>query len=133
MEVNFFGTLFGSQAAFSQMHKQKSGTIVNILSIRVKEPKPETAGYAASKAAATAMTNTLRIEAEPYGVHIIGVFPSRMKTNLFGEHTHLQHNYHDHMEPVDVAKMIIENVKKDRPDDEMVIENIEAGSINKED
>lgn len=124
MEVNFFGTLFGAQSAFAQMQQQKAGTIVNILSIRAKEPKVGTAGYAASKAAATAMTKTLRMEAEPFGIHVIGVFPSRMKTNLFGKHKHLQRNYHEHMEPIDVAKLIVANIKKDQPDNEMVIDTV---------
>lgn len=127
MEVNFFGTLYGSQAAFAQMQRQKAGTIVNILSIRVKEPKVNTAGYAASKAAATAMTNTLRLEAEEFDIHVIGVFPSRIKTNLFRNHA--ENNFDGHMDPLQVAQLIVINIKKSHPKKELVIDGINTEKI----
>ncbi len=48
VEVNFFGTWYGCQAAVRQMKRQASGTIVNILSTSALQGRAGSAGYVAS-------------------------------------------------------------------------------------
>lgn len=118
LEVNFFGTLYGSRAAYVRMRKH-GGTIINILSIRVLEPKIGTTGYAASKAAATAMTKTLRMEAAAYGIRVFGVYPARIHTQLFEEK--MPESFDDHMDPAHVAERIIVNAESSNPELDLVI------------
>lgn len=121
MEVNFFGVFNGCRAALTYMRSQQNGTIVNILSSAALAPKPHSAGYAASKAAAASLTQSLRQEVGTDGIRVIGVYPGGMKTRLFDEQ--VPPDYHRHMGPSYVAEIIIENLQQDEPIDEQVILN----------
>lgn len=118
-EVNVFGLMYGSKEALVQMKKQKSGTIVNIISVRGIDPKPNEAGYTASKFAATGFTKTLRMEAEPHGIRVFGIYPGGMKTHLFDEAP--RENYHEFMDPADVAAKIVAHIKDDDADPDLIL------------
>lgn len=118
-EVNVFGLMYGSKEALVQMKKQGSGTIINITSIRGIDPQPQEAGYTASKFAATGFTKCLRLEAEPHGVCVFGVYPGGMKTHLFDEAP--RDDYDTFMEPADVAAKIIAHIKNDTADSDLII------------
>ena len=120
MEVNLFGIMYGSKAAFVQMKKQKTGVIVNILSTSSLEGHVEALGYCASKHAAVGFVRAFRLETEPLGIKIISVYPGGMKTNLFDERGRSQ-NYNIFMEPSNVARKIIENLKKENPEEELIL------------
>ncbi len=119
MEVNFFGTMYGSQAALGQMRKQKSGAILNIISIRAKEPRAGCAAYAASKYAQNGFTQVLRHEAEPEGIKVIGIYPSRIQTDLFNEEKPA--DYDKFMTSAYVVDRILENLKKEVPENDVDI------------
>jgi butyryl-CoA dehydrogenase len=122
MAVNFFGLAYGSETALNIMKPKQSGIIVNIISIRALEVQAETAGYAASKFAADGFTKTLRLEAKDSHVDVIAIYPSRMKTNIFGESKPA--DWETFMEPSMVANKIIENIQKDKPEAEQIIKQI---------
>ncbi len=119
MEVNFFGTFYGSRTAVAAMRKQGSGTIVNILSIRVIDNHAGCSGYTASKAAADGFTKTLRLEVAPAGIAVVGVYSERIQTNLFEGET--QADYDTYMKPSFVAGRIVENLKRDVPESDLII------------
>ncbi|MEK7122922.1 MAG: SDR family oxidoreductase, partial [Patescibacteria group bacterium] len=118
-EVNVFGLMYGSTEAFKQMKKQGEGTIVNITSIRGIDPKPNEAGYTASKYAATGFTRCLRLEAESFGIRVFGVYPGGMKTHLFDEAP--REEYDEFMEPADVAQNIVDHIKDDNADLDLIL------------
>jgi 3-hydroxybutyrate dehydrogenase len=119
MEVNFFGTFYGSRSAMKYMKKQKHGTIINILSSRAIVPDPLSSVYSSSKWAARGFTEALRTVLKPDYVSVIAVYPTGMKTDFFGKTK--PKDYKNYMEPADVARMIVRNLKLKKPKEEMVI------------
>lgn len=126
IEVNLFGTIYGSRVALVQMKKQGYGIIINILSTSALEGRPGSAGYCASKYAANGFTKSLRLELKPVNIQVISVYPGGMKTNLFQGQKPL--DYENYMEPSYVANCIIENLKKDSPEEELIIKKATGDS-----
>lgn len=121
MEVNFFGTFYGSRSAMKYMKKQKYGTIVNVLSSRSLVPHPLSAVYSSSKWATRGFTEALRTALKPHHVSVIAIYPTGMKTDFFGKTK--PKGYKNYMKPADVARMIVRNLKLKKPKEEMVIKN----------
>ncbi len=112
MEVNYFGLAYGTIEAMKHM-KATGGIIQNTLSVRSLRGKALGAAYSASKFAAEGFSQAVRDELRDSGIKVIGAYPYRMKTGLFGEDKH--EDYESSMEPKDVAKIILENLGKDKP------------------
>ena len=121
MEVNFFGTFYGSRSAMKYMKKQKNGTIVNIISIRSLIPSPISVVYSSSKWAVRGLTEALRMILKPDHISVLAVHPTGMKTNLFEKAK--PSGYKNYMEPSFVAKKIVQNLKKQKPKEELIIKN----------
>jgi glucose 1-dehydrogenase len=119
MEVNFFGTFFGARSVMKYMKKQKSGVIVNIISIRSLVPSPISVAYSSSKWAARGLTEALRVILKPDHISVIAVHPTGMKTNLFGKVKPT--GYKNYMEPSFAAKKIVENLKLSKPKEEIIV------------
>lgn len=119
MEVNFFGTFFGSRSAMKYMKKQKYGTIVNIISIRALIPSPISVAYSSSKWAVRGLTEALRMILKPDHISVIAVHPTGMKTNLFGKIKPTE--YKNYMEPSFAARKIVQNLKLQKPKEEIII------------
>ncbi|MFH1276123.1 MAG: SDR family oxidoreductase [Candidatus Woesearchaeota archaeon] len=117
LEVNLFGTIYGSKYALIEMKKKGEGTIINILTTSALEGRAKSSGYGASKFAAMGFTNSLRKEAPQ--LKVISVFPGGMQTHFFDEK--MPDNYGDFMNTSYVSKLIIENLKKDDPEEEQII------------
>ncbi len=121
MAVNFYGTWHGCKAAASVFRQQGTGCLLNILSIRPLEPRAGSSAYSASKAAAIALTKTLRLELKDAGISVCGVYPSGMKTNLFDEEK--PDDMETYMEPADVAGLIVDNLMTEHPQEDLVIKS----------
>ncbi|MDP2649949.1 MAG: SDR family oxidoreductase [bacterium] len=115
MEVNFFGLAYGTVEAMEKMRTGGGGAIVNIISVRGLQGRAQGAAYAASKFAAEGFTQSVRTELKTtdHNIALIGIYPYRTKTELFGENEH--DDYEDSMEPAYVASVIIKNLQKDAP------------------
>jgi NADP-dependent 3-hydroxy acid dehydrogenase YdfG len=81
-EVNFFGLVHGSLAAFEVMKRQQSGHIVNIASVAGIVPTPLLAPYRASKAAVVAFSSDLREEAKLKGIKVSAICPGNIRTAM---------------------------------------------------
>ncbi len=103
LEVNTLGTIYLTRAVLPIMKKQKSGKIVNIVSQAGLHAKPERSVYYASKWAITGFTKCLQMENSE--VLITGVYPEKMRTNLFSN-AGVQKDLSDALEPKLVAKKI---------------------------
>lgn len=119
MEVNFFGTLYGSLKALEVMNERKSGIIVNIISIRALSEYVRMGVYSASKWAVRGFTEALRREAEAGKVKIIAVFLGETKTDLWGKERPAE--YDSYMKPEFAADKIIQNLMQDNPKEELII------------
>jgi NAD(P)-dependent dehydrogenase (short-subunit alcohol dehydrogenase family) len=81
MAVNFFGSLYMTQAALDALITSR-GTIIVNESIAGVAPLLERTGYSASKHALHGLFTSLRCEMKSTGVHVMIVCPGFIKTNL---------------------------------------------------
>ncbi len=83
MDVNFYGVLYGSQAAYQVMLKQGNGQIVNIASAAgLVDDLALLAPYSVSKHAVVNYTHILRLEAEELGIKANVVCPGFISTSI---------------------------------------------------
>lgn len=119
MEVNYFGTAYGSKAALKYMKQQKAGTIINILSTSALKGNPKSSAYAASKYAQKGFTDALRNEVRENGITVISVYPGGMKTEFFNEQ--VPEDFDKYMDPTSVAQKIVSNLKSEKPEEEQLL------------
>jgi NAD(P)-dependent dehydrogenase (short-subunit alcohol dehydrogenase family) len=82
IETNVFGTLAVSRAFAPILARNGGGAVVNVLSVLSWLAWPTTAMYAASKAAAWSLTNSLRLELQPQGTLVVGVHCGFLDTDM---------------------------------------------------
>ena len=83
-EVNVFGLARLTQLALPMMRAQQSGAIVNITSVGGKMHEPLGSWYHATKFAVEGLSDCLRMELEPFGIHVVVVEPGAIKTEWGG-------------------------------------------------
>ena len=81
LETNFFGALRVCKAAAPAL-RTRGGYIVNISSLAGLVGLPFTAHYCASKFALEGLSESLRYELRPYGVHVVLVEPGDYRTGI---------------------------------------------------
>lgn len=118
-EVNFFGYFYGCQTALSYMKKDNRGVIININSTAGLEGKPEISAYSASKFAIKGLTESIRKEVGNSGIKIYGVYPGGMQTDIYKKKYPV--DIKEYMEVEDVAKKVIENLKANNLETDLVI------------
>ncbi|MGH6674114.1 MAG: SDR family oxidoreductase [Xanthobacteraceae bacterium] len=84
-ETNTLGTLAMLQAVLPRFRERRSGVIINVTSTATLRPLPLVSVYRASKAAVNALTESLAVEMEPFGVRVHIVLPGRSLETQFGE------------------------------------------------
>lgn len=84
LEVNVVGQVAVTQA-FLPLIRAGHGRIVNIGSIGGKVSTPFMGAYGASKFAMEALTDALRIELSPWGIHVAIIEPGAIDTRIWGK------------------------------------------------
>ena len=83
MEVNYFGTFHGLQAAGAVMTASgRGGRIINVASDLGLRAAPNLAGYSASKFAVVGLTQAAAVELAPHGVRVNAVCPGTVETEM---------------------------------------------------
>lgn len=82
METNFFGPLHMTRAFAPVLAANGGGAILNVISALSWFSTPGAGAYAASKAAAWALTDTTRLELAPQGTHVVGVHMGLVDTDM---------------------------------------------------
>ncbi|WAL62185.1 SDR family NAD(P)-dependent oxidoreductase [Thermocoleostomius sinensis] len=82
MNTNFWGYVYTIQALLPHFLAQGRGTIVNVGSFGGKMPLPYMTAYCASKYAVTGLTETLRLELQPRGIHVAAVHPGVINSSF---------------------------------------------------
>jgi NAD(P)-dependent dehydrogenase (short-subunit alcohol dehydrogenase family) len=101
-ETNTLGTLAMLQAALPAFRQRRGGTIINVTSTVTLKPLPLVSVYRASKAAVNALTESLAVEMEPFGVRVHIVLPGRSPETNFGNNAmpHLRGLDHPDYKPM---------------------------------
>jgi len=81
-ELNVFALLSLTQLVVPHMRAQRSGMVVNVGSIAGKVTLPWFTTYSASKYAVAALTEGLRMELKPDGIHAMQVCPGYVQTDF---------------------------------------------------
>jgi NAD(P)-dependent dehydrogenase (short-subunit alcohol dehydrogenase family) len=81
-ETNFYGMVRMAQAFTPLLARNGGGAIINVLSDVTWLPNPVLAAYAASKAAAWSITNTLRLQLKSQGTQVLALHVGFMDTDL---------------------------------------------------
>ena len=81
-EVNFVGPLRMARAFAPVLAKNGGGAIINVLSVASWMNGPMLATYGASKSAAWALTNGLRVELANQGTQVVGLHAAFIDTDL---------------------------------------------------
>ena len=83
VDVNLWGVVYGTKAAYEVMAAQGHGHIVNIASSAGVMPVPMQTTYAMTKHAVVGLSRSLRLEAAVYGVKVSAVLPGLVRSGFF--------------------------------------------------
>jgi len=81
-ELNLFAPLALTQLVVPHMRERKQGAIVNVSSIAGKITLPWFTLYSVSKFALCSLTDGLRAELKPHGIHAMAICPGYVKTEF---------------------------------------------------
>jgi NAD(P)-dependent dehydrogenase (short-subunit alcohol dehydrogenase family) len=81
-DVNVYGYARFIQAVLPHMRRQRSGRVINMSSVCGHITMPGLGWYAASKHAVRAMTESLRLEVESFGIHVVSIEPGAIATGF---------------------------------------------------
>jgi NAD(P)-dependent dehydrogenase (short-subunit alcohol dehydrogenase family) len=84
LDVNLFGLARLIQLVTPHMRRQRSGHIINISSIGGKIYLPLSSWYHATKFAIEGLSDSLRLELAPFGIHVVVVEPGAIDTEWHG-------------------------------------------------
>lgn len=82
METHYFGTLNVTRAFVPVIEANGGGSILNVLSLLSWAHVPASGAYSAAKTAAWAMTDAIREELAPRGVHVAALHVGYMDTDM---------------------------------------------------
>ncbi|HKS66687.1 MAG TPA: SDR family NAD(P)-dependent oxidoreductase [Candidatus Acidoferrales bacterium] len=81
-ETNIFGVLRATQRVLPLMRHRGRGRIINMSSIAGKVAIPIMGPYASSKHALEALSDALRLELRPFGIHVVLIEPGVIRTSM---------------------------------------------------
>jgi NADP-dependent 3-hydroxy acid dehydrogenase YdfG len=82
IDTNLWGYIHTINAILPHFLERRQGTIVNVSSIGGIEPIPYHIPYTTTKYAVTGLTKSLHAELSPKGIHVSGIYPSFISTQL---------------------------------------------------
>lgn len=81
-ETNVFGLVELTRRAIPALRAGAGGVIANVTSSSLIVPTPFYAAYRASKAAVSAIGETLRVELAPFGIRVLEILPGPVATDM---------------------------------------------------
>ncbi|MEM7655336.1 MAG: glucose 1-dehydrogenase [Bacteroidota bacterium] len=83
MDINFKGAFFTLQKFIPLL--KEGASVINLSSVNAYTGMPNTAAYAASKAALNSLTRTAAFELAPKGIRVNAINPGPVSTPIFGK------------------------------------------------
>lgn len=81
-ETNFFGVVRVTQRVLPGMRRRRCGRIINLSSIAGKIASPLMGPYSSSKHALEAISDSMRLEVYPFGIHVVLIEPGFIPTSI---------------------------------------------------
>jgi NAD(P)-dependent dehydrogenase (short-subunit alcohol dehydrogenase family) len=81
-ETNVFGVIEVTRRAIPALRRAGGGVLCNVTSSSILAPVPFYAPYRSSKAAVSAMGESLRAELAPFGIRVLEVMPGPIDTDM---------------------------------------------------
>jgi NAD(P)-dependent dehydrogenase (short-subunit alcohol dehydrogenase family) len=104
-ETNFFGVIRVTQAVLPKMRERRKGRILMMSSVSGFVTPPTQGAYSASKHAIEALSNALRHELYPFGIHTILIQPGYIVTNIQNTAMNLAQTYQEEFKNGPYAKI----------------------------
>jgi NAD(P)-dependent dehydrogenase (short-subunit alcohol dehydrogenase family) len=104
-ETNFFGVIRVTQAVLPKMRERRKGRILMMSSVSGFVTPPTQGAYSASKHAIEALSNALRHELYPFGIHTILIQPGYIVTNIQPTAMNLAQPYQEKIKSGPYAKI----------------------------
>ena len=82
MNINYFGAVNCIKNVLPHMAKQKSGSIINILTENVLKPQPGFSDYISAKYALLGLTRCLALEYANKNIRVNAISPGMVETNM---------------------------------------------------
>ncbi|HEV7758756.1 MAG TPA: SDR family NAD(P)-dependent oxidoreductase [Acidimicrobiales bacterium] len=82
-ETNVLGLLAVTRAALPALRANAPAVVANVTSSSILAPVAFYAGYRGSKAAVSALCDSLRVEMAPFGVRVVEILPGPVDTDMF--------------------------------------------------
>lgn len=129
LDVNLWGVIHGTTAAYQVMSQQGFGHIVNTASAAGLVPIPMLVAYTTTKHAVVGLSTSLRVEAAELGVKVNVVCPGLIGTNMPETATYLKFGLEElvsrlpsfnmmdperWMRPADCARVILRGVERNK-------------------
>jgi len=124
LDVNLWGVIYGTTAAYQVMVKQGFGHIVNTASAAGLAPTPMVTAYATTKHAVVGLSTSLRAEGVELGVKVSVVCPGFIRTGIFETATNVTKLKDEDaaldlssvrmMNPADCARVILRGVARNK-------------------
>ena len=87
-ETNLFGLLELTRRAIPRLRAAGGGVVCNLTSASLLVPMPFFAAYRASKAAVSALGESLRAELAPFGIRLLEILPGATDTDMLRRSEH---------------------------------------------
>ncbi len=85
INLNLSSVLQVTQGVLPQMRQQRSGTIVNVVSVAGQQVFPDWGAYSVSKFGLVALSKALAIEERAYGIRVTAIYPGSVNTPLWDQ------------------------------------------------
>ena len=81
-DTNLFGAIRMAQRVLPEMRRRRGGRIINMSSISGRVAIPLMGAYASSKFALEAVSDAMRLELYPFGIHVVLIEPGFIPTSM---------------------------------------------------
>ncbi len=117
IDTNIWGYIHTIEALLPHFLERGTGTIVNISSIGGLVAIPYHTPYTTSKFAVAGMTKAMHAELAPKGIHVCGIYPNFIQTNIIERALFRGHNEETANARYEMVNKVLQSSVLEKPED----------------